>query len=974
MKRLFRSLLLTLTIIAVSGASVWAGKYEYQTVPGDKMNTLIYTLPNGLKVYMSVNKKEPRIQANIAVRVGGKNDPAETTGLAHYFEHLMFKGTKNYGTTNYAAEEPMLNEIEQLFETYRKTKDEAQRKAIYHRIDSISYEASKLAIPNEYDKLMAAIGANGTNAYTSYDVTCYTENIPNNQIENWAKIQVDRFAEPVLRGFHTELETIYEEKNMSLTQDGRKVVETLFADLFPNHPYGTQSVIGTQENLKNPSITNVKNYHKNWYVPNNMAICLAGDFDPDNMIDIITKYFGSLKPNPNLPKTEFTPEKPIMSPKSSIVMGKEAESLLMGWRLPGSASKDMEILEILESLLSNGKAGLLDLDVNQKQKVLNAGSMLYGLADYSILLLSAQPKEGQTLSEVRDILLEEVEKLRNGEFDESLIEATINNYKLSEQRMLENNDARVNQFVDAFINGKDWANVVTSLDRQAKLTKQDIVDFANKYLDTNNYAIVYKMQGTDPNELKIGKPELTPLEMNRDATSAFLTEVRNAEVTPIEPVFLDYTKDLSFGKTKDGQELIYKHNDVNDVTNVSIIYKMNNTASRTLPYAIDYLDYLGTKSKTAEQINAELYKLACSYSISRGTNQVVISFHGLSENIPQAIALVEDLLKNAVADEEALKAYTERELKYREDVKKNQKQNLNKLLKYVAFDGKNSSYFHNLLSNDEITNLKAQDLINELKSLLGYKYRALYYGPLSQKEAVKMLADSWKTPKKLTTPPQGPKFEEALTHETKIYVAPYEAKQLYMVLMNNLEKKYDKDFLPSMNMYDQYFGGGMNGIVFQEMRERRSLAYSASAYVVEPDFPDHNFFIRGMIATQNDKMMDAIGAFDEILNDMPQSEAAFQMAKEGLLAEMRSNRINGISVIMNYLEDEEMGLKESPRKEIFMKLQDMTLDDVVKFQQNVVKDRKYHYGILGDIKDLDMDALKKMGEVIILTTEDIFGY
>ena len=135
-------------------------KYKYETVSGDPLKTRIYTLPNGLKVYMSVMKEQPRIQTAIAVRVGGKNDPAETTGLAHYFEHLMFKGTEKFGTSDYAAEKPMLDEIERLFEVYRKTTDEAERAAIYHRIDSISYEASKIAIPNEYDKLMAAIGAN----------------------------------------------------------------------------------------------------------------------------------------------------------------------------------------------------------------------------------------------------------------------------------------------------------------------------------------------------------------------------------------------------------------------------------------------------------------------------------------------------------------------------------------------------------------------------------------------------------------------------------------------------------------------------------------------------------------------------------------------------------------------------------------------------------------------------------------------
>ena len=314
-------------------------QYRYETVANDPLGTKIYTLDNGLKVYMSVNKETPRIQTYIAVKVGGKNDPSETTGLAHYFEHLMFKGTEQFGTSDYAAEKPMLDEIESLFEVYRKTSDETERNSIYRRIDSISYEASKLAIPNEYDKLMSLIGAGGTNAFTSQDMTVYVEDIPSNQIENWARIEADRFKHPVIRGFHTELETIYEEKNMSLTQDSRKIWEALDAALFPNHPYGTQTVLGTQEHLKNPSITNVKNYHRTWYVPNNMAICLSGDFDPDKMVEVIEKYFGDMQPNPELPVLDFKQEEPIESPVVREVSGPEAENIMIGWRLPKATGR-----------------------------------------------------------------------------------------------------------------------------------------------------------------------------------------------------------------------------------------------------------------------------------------------------------------------------------------------------------------------------------------------------------------------------------------------------------------------------------------------------------------------------------------------------------------------------------------------------------------------------------------------------------
>ena len=329
MKRMIKQLLLcAVTVLALVQCT---GKdYSYTTVPNDPLNARIYTLKNGLKVYMTVNKETPRIQTYIAVRVGGKNDPAETTGLAHYFEHLMFKGTQKFGTMNYEAEKPLLDAIEQQFEVYRHTTDSLERIQIYHVIDSLSYEASKYAIPNEYDKLMAAIGADGTNAYTSFDVTCYTEDIPSNQVENWAKIQADRFANNVIRGFHTELETVYEEKNMSLTRDPRKVYEAVLTALFPNHPYGTQTVLGTQENLKNPSITNIKNYHKTWYVPNNMAICLSGDFDPDQMIAIIDKYFGGMQPNENLPRIELDKSlAEIEQPIERTVWGLEAENITL---------------------------------------------------------------------------------------------------------------------------------------------------------------------------------------------------------------------------------------------------------------------------------------------------------------------------------------------------------------------------------------------------------------------------------------------------------------------------------------------------------------------------------------------------------------------------------------------------------------------------------------------------------------------
>ena len=626
---------------------------KYEKVAGDPMHSKIYTLDNGLKVYMTVNKEEPRIQTFVAVRVGGKNDPKETTGLAHYFEHLMFKGSEQFGTQDYAAEKPYLDEIERLYEEYRTITDPEERKAHYHKIDSVSYLASQIAIPNEYDKMMSMIGSRGTNAWTSYDETVYTEDIPSNQVENWAKIQADRFRHNVIRGFHTELEAVYEEYNMNLTSDNRKMFESIYASLFPHHPYGTQTVLGTQEQLKNPSIVNIKRTFNTFYRPNNIAICLSGDFNPKQVVKIIEKYFGDWEPNPDIPELEYEPEQPITEPIVKEVKGLEAEMMAMGWRLPGSTDlQTTAVSEIAGSILSNGQAGLIDLDVNQQQKAMYLGAGVNSQPDYSFFLTMGMPKQGQTLEELRDLSLEEIAKLRAGEFDEELISATINNIRLQKMRQLESNRARANMFVDAFIADIDWKDAALDIERYSKITKQDVVDFANKYLLDNNYAITYKRQGVDESQKKIEAPAITPIATNRDKRSAFLEEVASSEVKPIEPVFVDFNKDMKKFNFCEGVDVLYKKNELNDIASVQFIFNRGTEDVPALEYAFDYLAYLGTPDMSSQDIARKMYDLACEFSMNAGPHSTSIRIIGLSESLPEAVKTVENLLYNAVGDGE----------------------------------------------------------------------------------------------------------------------------------------------------------------------------------------------------------------------------------------------------------------------------------------------------------------------------------
>lgn len=959
-----------MTVVAAMLLTACGSKYAYESVKGDPTQTRIYTLDNGLKVYMSVSDEEPRIQTYIAVRVGGKNDPSETTGLAHYFEHLMFKGSQSFGTQDYAAEKPMLDEIEQLFEVYRKTEDEAERKALYKRIDSISYEASKLAIPNEYDKLMASIGAQGTNAYTGYDMTVYVENIPSNQVENWLKIEADRFKNVVIRGFHTELETIYEEKNMSLTQDNRKVYEAMNAALFPNHPYGKQTVLGTQEHLKNPSITNVKNYHDQYYVPNNMAICLSGDFDPEQMIALVDQYFGDMQPNPEIPVLEFEPEQPITEPIVKEVVGLDAANVAIGWRLGGATSADADLANIVGSILYNGQAGLIDLNLNQQQKTLSAYGYPSISADYGYMQLAGRPKQGQSLEEVRDLLLGEVAKLRAGEFDEKLIAAAVNNYKLEMMQYLDSNDGRADAYVQSFINGVEWKDEVVMFDRLSKITKEDIVRFANEKLGEQNYAIIYKRQGKDPNEQKIAKPEITPIVTNRDAQSDFFKAVAASEVKPIEPRFVDFEKDMDRFEAQSGIEVLYKQNSTTDYFSLEYMFDLGTLNDPALGLAFNYAEYLGTLAKSAEQIQSELYALACSFNLRASSSRCYISVSGLGENMTQAMDIVEDLVANAVADETILANVKQSELKSRANAKLNQSRNFSALQSYVIYGEEGMKA---RLSNEEVMALTSEELLAKVREMFNKQHTVVYYGPATKDELLASLNAHHNVPEELQ-PLEIKRLANVPTPENKVFIAEYDANQIYYIQYSNRGEKFDVANDADLDLYNEYFGGGMSSIVFQEMREARGLAYSARAYMSTPTYADGCYSYTAYIATQNDKMKQAIEAFDEIINTMPESEAAFNVAKESYINQVRTLRYTKSSVLSAYIRTRDMGLDYDRARDVFEKVQAMTLDDVKAVQQQWVKDRNYYYLILGDSKNLDLNYLRTLGPITFLSQEQIFGY
>lgn len=645
---------------------------------------------------------------------------------------------------------------------------------------------------------------------------------------------------------------------------------------------------------------------------------------------------------------------------------------MLAWKFKGANDKESDILDVIEDMLSNGKAGLMEVDLEQQMKLASAGAFVYGLHDYSAFILAGNPNKGQKLEEVRSLMLQEMAKLRRGEFDNDLLPSVIANKKLNFYRGLDSNDNRASIMADAFINDEKWEDVAGKLERQSKLTKQDIVDFANKYLRDDNFVCVYKRMGEDTTLKKIEKPAITPIPANREYESAFVKEIKNAQVPEIQPQFLDFKKDLTVGKTSRKLPLVYKQNTQDDLFNLVFRYEFGDEDDIRYSYAAQYLDYIGTDKKSVSAIKQAFYKLACNFSIAQSSKTLQISLNGLNENLPAALQLTEEILHHAKADKTSWNQFIDLIEKQQQDAKTNQMSNFSYLWDYSTYGAYNPT--RNAIKTADLRKMDPQELVNLLGGLNNIEHTVAYYGPYSEKQLNALLAKEHKTAKKLAAVPEGKEYKMEEIKQNEIYIAPYDAKNIYLRSYQNTGKKSDVKDGALISLFNEYYGGGMNTIVFQELRETRGLAYNAGAAYYTPVRKDEKDYFMRHIITQNDKMMDCIHVFDEITDNLPQNEASFNLAKQNLMKSIQSRRVTKAGVINAYFNAKLRGIDYDVTKLYYEQIPSLTLQDITNFEKQNIVGKPYRMVILGDEKNLDMKSLEKIAPIKRLSQEEIFGY
>jgi predicted Zn-dependent peptidase len=930
-------------------------------LPDDKLGVTIHRLSNGMTVYISTDREKPSFAAWIAVRTGGRNDPANSTGLAHYLEHMLFKGTDELGTTNIAAEEPHLARIAKLYDDLRATDDPAAREAIFAEIDAATQETAKTAVPNEFSRLYGTLGIDGVNAFTNDDSTVYIANVPSPRLEAWARTEAERFADPRFRLFYPELEAVYEEKNRAIDSPYRTMFERLRKGLFPKHPYGTQTVIGTPEHLKNPAYADMVAYFERWYVPNNMAVVLAGDVDATTAIPLLEQTLGRLQPKALTPPETASLE----GPKGRVFDEFQAEgeeSVSIAWRTAARTHADEPALTVLDWLMDNSTSGLINRELTIPQKLPSAGSSPTFLHEAGYWQMSGTARDGQTLEEVEALLMGVVAKLTAGEFTQEMIDAIILHEEIREKQSLEQTFSRVAQMNDAFINRREWKDVLDRQARMRKVTREDVLAAANRYLGEDR-VVVYRRAGK-PELPKISKPKITPVDVDPTRKSPFFETITGIPATELQPEWLVEGKHFTRAALPSGT-LIHATNPRNDLFTVSIEIDVGSVDDRLLCHAFEVREVSGTSTMSVEQLRERLYALGSGVFGYCSAEEISISVSGIDRNMEASLDLVKQWFRDAKFDDATVARVTENTISTRKD-------NLGDadflpwaLSQWAQYA--DASDWRNAPTNDALLKAKAATLEPRIRTLLDTKHEVSYFGPrrIDDVKALLTLGDGSKTPTA-----RKPKIMRDV-RETTIYVVDKEVAKATVAVATPAGVRDDGD-MAEAELVGEYMGGGMGGTMFQEIRESRGLAYFASAYFTTGSRKGSEWALIGQMQTQVDKTVEALSLMLELL-ERPVDATRLEDAKRARDQEFRTARVSPrwITGFVGYWMDR--GFTSDPRPAVWKETKELDPAKLNAFLADVSKTPKI-VALTADTKKLDMAALAKLGKVVKVKPEQLVSW
>lgn len=930
-----------------------------------------HKLKNGLTVWLNEDHSQPKVFGAVVVKAGAKDCP--DTGIAHYFEHMMFKGTDKIGTVDYDAEKTLLDSIALKYDELAATEDEAARSQIQKEINELSIRSSDYVIPNEFNRLISKYGGSGLNAATSYDATIYFNTFSPQYMSQWAEINSERLLNPVFRLFQSELETVYEEKNMYGDFIGGPVMDRLLARYFAPHPYA-YPIIGSTKNLKNPRLTEMRKFFEEYYVASNMGLILSGDFDTEAVLPVLEKTFSRIRPG-EAPKHDIVALPPFkgkekMKIKFPVPLVK---AMGMGFRGVPANHEDQVALAVAVNMLNNANGtGFLD-KLMVDRKIMASMAMNESMNEAGILAVAVIPKlMFQTYGGAEKLVWKEINRVKEGDFSDEIFNSLKQEQRRQYASNLENIDSRARIMMSLYSQGKSWEDYLQEVSGIDALTKEDVVRVARKYF-SENYLCVTKTTGKYPKD-NLTKPDFSPIvPKNSEASSEYAKQLEQLPVQEVKPRFIDFQKDVETVSLTPLATLYATANPVTDIFTLNLVYQVGTLEQPKLMHLANYLQFLGTDSLSFHEFRTRLQVLGSTISFDATDKQFFMRITGFDKHFKETVQLAGDFIRHVKADDKQIRQVIN-DAKVTEKAFFESSDNIaNALLEKVKYG--EQSRFLTKLSLSEVKKLKGKELLDAFVQVRQTECDLLYCGTLPVAQ-VREEIEAFLPLKEITVAVNAPYHRDAKKYDkpTVYFMDMPTASQSIVYGYAKGEVTDDAWSRHAARLFSVYFGGDMSSLMFQEIREFRSLAYRVSGRYI---LPPHNLegkageFVT-MLSTQSDKTLDALGIMNSLIHEMPEKEERISTVKQSIVNQVNNDFPSFREVPEKVAGFRRNGFDNDPSEALLSGISDMDMKDIIRFYRHNVRLKPVVYVIVGNSRRIDMKQLETYGNVIRLRKKDIY--
>lgn len=589
-----------------------------ESLAGDPMAVTVHRLKNGLTVYLSPDRTAPRIQAYVLFRAGSRHDPPGAAGLSHVLEHMLFRGTESLGTTDYDRERPALEHIRALYDQLAAAGDD-QRDSIVRQIATETAAASRFAVPNDFVDTLEAIGGRHIGAWVTMEAMAYHADIPSNRLEDWARLESDRFQHAVFRLYYPEIGALLE----GLRDDNDVRSRQLAASrrgLFSGHLYARPTP-GTIATLSRQPFSTMVDYFHTWFVPNNAAIVLAGNIDRDHALNILERAFATWEPRP-LPQFSPPPPAKLQKPVHTRIPTSSSVSLSVSWQTVPIGHPDELPLRVFDQLFSR----LIARRLRAGHDITAIGSHIRFLHQAGVWGAQSDVRNEAQLDRALAIIDDLIAAIQRGDFTDQELAAVKLHMALARQRAVTDNDHRALRIARSFFHGESWPEHLAKEDALMRIDRDEIIAVARRYLGKNR-VVVKSVPGAIP-EVTTGKLPASALSLSPGRQSALGKAVRDRAIVPLQPRFLYPGRDYERAATAHGP-LVAAKNPVGDEFSLTLAFATGKARSTPLCAALDAVTYAGTAAgKSAGERRDSWYQLGLAVTHRCDADRVTISISG----------------------------------------------------------------------------------------------------------------------------------------------------------------------------------------------------------------------------------------------------------------------------------------------------------------------------------------------------------